>query len=150
MEYLEEMKILGNYLKRVLDVEFDIVIIEGLNVPSETDGSHIFVCDEWLSNLENDLEIIAMLAHEAFHCFQIKSILDESLPPTLAYLWQEEFANYRNSSAGIEEHWNQNIEKTATIFADMVLYKLTKYHLKVRNKFEQKDIDIVNSLNLKL
>ena len=149
MKYYEEMIIIGNYLKRVLDVEFDIVIIEGLNVPSETDGSHIFVCKEWLENLEDDLEILAMLAHEAFHCFQIKAILDEILPPTLAYLWQDEFTKYQNPSVGIEEHWNQNIEKTATIFSDIVLYKLTNYHLNARNKFEQKDIDIVNSFNLK-
>ena len=143
----KEMKILGYYLKRVLNVEFDIIIMEGMNVTSQTDGSHIFVCKEWLEDLEDDLEILAMLAHEAFHCFQIKAILDEILPPTLAYLWQEEFANYQNPSVGLEEHWNQNIEKTATIFSDIVLYKLTNYHLNVRNKFEQKDIDIVNSFN---
>lgn len=145
--YEKEIGIIGKYLKKVLDVEFDVVFISNSEIPSSTNGEHIFISKEWLETIDDDLEILTMMAHEAFHCFQIKAILDETLPPSVAQLWQNEFVNYQNPSVGIEEHWNQNIEKTATIFSDIILNKLTGYNLTVKNKFEQKDIDLVKSFN---
>lgn len=151
--YEKPLFIYNKFMNQVLDIETTIIIDEELSgiISAYTDGYHIYVSQEWLNNLQDELELLVMCMHEGFHCYQRKCILNESLSPTILNQWQYEFNNYVNPREDLDAHWEQNIEQTATIFSDIALYKMSRLHLsdKLRALFNPDDVKFIESLNFK-
>lgn len=145
MYYEKEMSAIATYIKLVLDIEFDIYLTEEDRC-SRTDGHNIYVSKKWLSVMEQDLEIIPMICHEAFHIWQRHAVLYGMVPTDRLVRWQTEFSNYNPPEEGTELYLSQDIEITATIFSDIVLYKLAGIHLDVIKEFNETDIEFVKSL----
>lgn len=116
--------------------EFGNEFISGYN-----DGKKIIINEKWLKKATVP-EMIALIAHEAFHLFQKKVIDEKSLP--IYEKWKYEFDNYiKPNKCNFEQYWNQSIEKTATIFSDIFLEKSLNQHINIKEAFKPEDVDFV-------
>ncbi len=146
MYYEREMIAIATYIKLVLNIEFEIYLTEE-NRCARTDGHNIYVSKKWLRVIKQNLEIIPMICHEAFHIWQRHAVLYEMVSLDKIILWQTELTNYNPPEEGTDIYLLQDIERTATIFSDIVLYKLTGIHLDVIGEFSDEEINFVKSLD---
>lgn len=149
---LRALMIYTAYMNKVLNIKTRIELVTGdVGVmTSYTDGTTIFVSEEWLESLEDELEILVMCMHEGFHAYQLKCIREKSLPEEILNQWQSEFESYVNPNQSIDGHWKQKVEQTAVIFSDIALNAMSGgLHLsdKIRNMFNPEDVEFVKSLN---
>lgn len=152
MDFEKNIEYISEYLMSVLDIKFKVCIdskLEG-NLAGCTDADNvIFISKSFLNTIEDNVELIILIAHEAFHIWQKKAIKNKLVPIEIASQWQYEFDNYVDDKDSSIEYTSQSIEETASVFSAILLEKIIGSDYVDSSTFNAKTIDFINSLNFK-
>ncbi len=150
-----EIEKLAKYYQTILCVEYEVMVSDEekmINRIAYIDGNKIVLSSYWLDKLkeEDELLVIAIMAHLSFHIYQMEAIKYELLPYNITDIWQKEFGNDLDYIDNPEEFYNQSKEKTANAFASLALKHLSKgiCTLTIKNGFDDEDIKIIELANI--
>lgn len=152
----DNIMILNSYTKAFFDVILD-KLEEELNLEIEIELNSGFPKDTLVNAFATGInkitinysffkkatmdELIVALAHEAFHLFQNKLILEKV--DDISDFLSDEKSRYKSPETDLDSYLSNFIERSAIAYSDYFLYKTREKHILARDLFGTVDMDFV-------